>query len=135
MKQIAKHLSDPFDGFLKGKRYLIYDRDPLFTQAFSEILEAGGVKTIRISPKSPNMTPFAERFVRSIKYECLNKMLIFGESHLRYVINEYMEHYHTERPHQGIDNTIIEPLPQPKDGKIVCQERLGGLLKSYRRAA
>ena len=84
MKQIAKHLSDPFDGFLKGKRYLIHDRDPLFTQAFSEILEAGGVKTIKISPKSPNMTPFAERFVRSIKYECLNKMLIFGESHRKH---------------------------------------------------
>jgi putative transposase len=81
------------------------------------------------------MNPFAERFVRSIKSECLSKMLIFGERHLRYLINEYMEHYHTERPHQGIDNTIITPLPQPKDGKIVCQERLGGLLKSYRRAA
>jgi len=76
-----------------------------------------------------------ERFVRSIKYECLNKILIFGESHLRYVISEYMKFYHHERPHQGIGNNIIDPLPQPKDGKIVCQERLGGLLKSYRRAA
>ncbi|MHC4635914.1 MAG: integrase core domain-containing protein, partial [Planctomycetota bacterium] len=62
-------------------------------------------------------------------------MLIFGESHLRYVINEYMEHYHTERPHQGIGNNIIEPPPMVGQGKIVCQERLGGLLKSYTRAA
>ena len=61
-------------------------------------------------------------------------MLIFGERHLEYVIREYMEHYHTERPHQGIGNEIIEPPPQ-SEGEIVCQERLGGLLKSYRRAA
>ena len=86
MKQIARQLSDPFTGFLKGKRYFIHDRDPLFTQAFSEILEAGEIKTVKISPKSPNMTPFAERFVRSIKHECLNKMLIFGENHLRYLV-------------------------------------------------
>jgi putative transposase len=89
----------------------------------------------KTSVACPNMNPFVERFVRSIKSECINKMLIFGEKHLRYVVGEYMEHYHTERPHQGIDNNIIEPLPQPKEGKIVCQERLGGLLKSYRRAA
>ena len=72
--------------------------------------------------------------IHSIKSECINKMLIFGESHLRYVVGEYMEHYHTERPHKGIGNEIISPQPQGK-GKIVCQERLGGLLKSYRRAA
>ena len=135
MKQMARHLSDPSEGFLKDKRYLIHDRDPLFTQEFSDILGVVGIKTIKISPRSPNMNPFAERFVRSIKSECLSKMLIFGERHLRYLINEYMEHYHTERPHQGIGNNIITPLPQPKDGKIVCHERLGGLLKSYRRAA
>ncbi len=63
-----------------------------------------------------------------------NKMLIFGERHLRYVVNEYMEHYHTERPHQGIGNNIIDPPPLG-NGRIVCHERLGGLLKSYRRAA
>ena len=135
MKQIARNLTDPIDGFLKDKKYLIHDRDPLFTKDFRKILRSSGIKPVKTTVACPNMTPYAERFVRSIKYECLNKMLIFGERHLRYVVNEYMEHYHTERPHQGIGNNIITPLPQPKDGKIVCQERLGGLLKSYRRVA
>ncbi len=135
MKQMARNLTDPIDGFLKDKKYLIHDRDPLFTKEFRAILRAGGVKPVKTTVTSPNLNPFAERFVRSIKSECLNKMLIFGERHLRYVVGEYMEHYHTERPHQGIGNNIITPLPQPPDGEIVCHERLGGLLKSYRRAA
>ena len=134
MKQIARNLTDPFGGFLKGKKYLIHDRDPLFTKDFRAILKAGGIDCKKTTVACPNMTPYVERFVRSIKSECLNKMLIFGESHLRYVVNEYMEHYHTERPHQGIGNNMIEP-PPPGKGEIICQERLGGLLKSYRRAA
>ena len=135
MKQMARNLTDPIDGFLKGKRYLVHDRDPLFTKDFKAILKAGGVTCKKTAVACPNMNPFVERFIRSIKHECLNKIIIFGESHLRYVVGEYIEHYHTERPHQGIGNNIIDPLPQPKEGKIVCQERLGGLLKSYRRAA
>jgi putative transposase len=135
MKQIARNLTDPIDGFLKNKKYLVMDRDPVFTEAFKEILRAGGIKPIKTTVASPNLNPFVERYIRSIKYECLNKMLIFGESHLRYVVIEYVEHYNTERPLQGIGNNIIEPQPQSKDGKIICHERLGGLLKSYRRAA
>ena len=135
MKQMARNLTDPIDGFLKGKKYLVHDWDSLFTEAFKGILKAGGITCKKTSVACPNMNPFVERFVRSIKHECLNKMLIFGESHLRYCVNEYIEHYHTERPHQGIGNNIIEPQPQPKDGEIICHERLGGLLKSYRRAA
>ena len=134
MKQIARNLSDPMNGFLRNKKYLIHDRDPLFTKEFRAILRAGGVKPVKTTVASPNLNPFVERFVRSIKYECLNKMLIFGEEHLRYVISEYMTFYHQERPHQGIGNIIIAPQPQGK-GEIVCHERLGGLLKSYRRAA
>ncbi len=134
MKQIARNLTDPIEGFLRDKKYLIHDRDPLFTKAFKEILKAGGITCKKTTVASPNMTPYVERFVRSIKSECINKMLIFGEKHLRYVVNEYMEHYHTERPHQGIGNNIIDP-PSLGDGKIICHERLGGLLKSYRRAA
>jgi len=132
--QMARNLTDPFDGFLKDKKYLVTDRDPLFTKDFRMILKAVGIKTVKTSVASPNLNPFAERFVRSIKSECLNKMLIFGERHLRYVIENYVDHYHTERPHQGIGNNIIEPPPQG-DGRIVCHERLGGLLKCWRRAA
>ena len=131
---MARNLTDPVNGFLKGKKYLIHDRDPLFTKEFRAILRATGVKCVKTTVASPNLNPFVERFVRSIKYECLNKILIFGESHLRYVISEYMKFYHQERPHQGIGNNIIDPQPQGK-GEIVCHERLGGLLKSYRRAA
>ena len=134
MKQIARNLTDPIDGFLKNKKYLVHDRDSLFTKDFKAILRAGGITCKKTSVASPNMTPYVERFVRSIKHECINKMLIFGERHLRYVVSEYISYYHTERPHQGIGNNIIEPQPQGT-GEIVCHERLGGLLKSYRRAA
>lgn len=134
MKQIARNLTDPFCGFLKDKKYLIHDRDPLFTEAFKSILKAGGVKDIPSMPCAPNFSPFVERFIRSIKSECLDRMIIFGPKHLEYVVKNYCEHYHTERAHQGLDNNIIEPPPQGT-GPIECQERLGGLLKFYRRAA
>ena len=134
MKQIARNLTDPIDGFLKGKKYLIHDWDSLFTKDFKDILRAGGIRCVRTSVACPNMNPFVERFVRTIKSECLDKMIIFGEKHLRYCTEQFIIHYHEERPHQGIGNNIIDPQPQGK-GEIVCHERLGGLLKSYRRAA
>jgi hypothetical protein len=134
LKQIAKNLTDPFGGFLKKKKYVVHDRDPLYTDAFINILKAGGVKAIKSMPMAPNFSPFVERFIRSIKAECLDRMLIFGEAHLRYCISEYMKHYHQERPHQSLGNEIIEPPPKGR-GRIICRERLGGLLKFYRRAA
>jgi len=134
IKQIAKNLTEPFGGFLEDKRYLIHDRDPLFTQEFRKIMGFSGIKTIRTLPMAPNLTPIVERFVRSIKSECLNNMLIFGETHLRYCVEQCCLHYYHERPHQGLSNNIIEP-PLQGNGKITCYERLGGLLKSYRRAA
>ena len=97
------------------------------------MLKAGGIEPIKSMPLAPNFSPFIERFIRSIKSECLDRMLIFGEAHLRYCISEFIDHYHTERAHQGLDNNIIEPPPQGA-GDIVCQERLGGLLKFYKRA-
>jgi len=135
MKQVAKNLVNPVDGFLKNKRYLIYYRDHLFTKKYSDILRAGGAKTIKTPRKSPNMNVYAERFIRTIKYECVYKMLFFGEKHLRYCLDEFCIHYNTERPHRSLGNKMIEPPPQPKDGKVVLCKRLGGLLKSYRRAA
>ena len=132
MKQMARNLSDPIGGFLNGKRYLIHDRDPLFTKEFRQILKAVGIQVVKTPKWSPNLNAYAERFVWSIKYECLNKLIIFGERHLRYVIEEYIRHYHHERPHQGIGNHIIDPFIQG-EGEIVTRERLGGLLKSYRR--
>ena len=116
MKQIARNLSNSFNGFLKDKKYLIIDRDPLFTKDFIDILKAGGVQCVKTTVASPNLNPFVERVIQSIKHECLNKMLVFGEDHLRYVVKEYLEHYHQERPHQGIDGKkpieMINPLPK-----------------------
>jgi putative transposase len=134
MVQMARNITDPFCGFLKDKKYLIHDRDKLYTKQFIKTLKAGGIKPIKSMPLAPNFSPFIERFVRSIKSECLDRMLIFGEAHLRYCITEFVTHYHSERAHQGLDNNIIESPPQGT-GEIVCQERIGGLLKFYRRAA
>jgi putative transposase len=102
MKQVARNLTDPVDGFLRGAKYLIHDRDPLFSKAFIAILKAGGVKSVKIPARSPNCNPYAERFVKSIEYECLNHFVIFGERHLRYLVNEFVQHYMTEWFHQGL---------------------------------
>ncbi len=140
MKQVARNLTDAVDGFLKDARYLIHDRDPLFTKDFREVLKnsSSGVKTVKLPARSPNLNPFAERFVLSIKSECLDKMIPLGERHLRTAVKEFAAHYHFERPHQGLGNQLIEaPTNAANDNgsAIQCRERLGGLLRSYHRAA
>jgi len=139
MKQLAQNLVDPVDGFLRGAKHLIHDRDPLFTEAFIAILEAGGVKSVAIPAQSPNCNPYAERFVKTIKYECLNQFVIFGERHLRHLIKEFVEHYMTERFHQGIGGQLIRNVGPTNDngadGKVACRSRLGGLLNYYHREA
>lgn len=129
--------TDAEDGFLKGKRVLIHDRDPLFTKKFRETLRAAGVRSLKLPKRSPNLNAYAESWVRSIKRECLDKMILFGDRHIRHVIGEYVEHYNNERPHQGIGNRLInEPAePPPRDGPVQCRKRLGGLMRSYRREA
>ena len=104
MMQCARQLTDPFDGFLLGKRYLIHDRDTKFTDAFDHLLRDSGVKPVILPPRSPNLNAHCERFVRSIKEEALGQMIFLGEASLRYVLHQYLSHYHTERNHQGLDN-------------------------------
>jgi len=139
MKQIARNLTDPFDGFLLGAKYLVHDRDPLFTDAFREILRQSGVEPLKLPARSPNLNPFAERFVKSIKYECLNHFIFFGERHLRYVIAEYLSHYHERRYHQGLSGRLIRRPEAAADdgdeGPIRCRSRLGGMLNYYYREA
>ena len=120
--------------FLSRCRYLIHDRDTKYSLRFRIVMEAAGITLIRTPFKAPNANAYAERFVRSIKEECLDRMILFGEGHLRRVIDQYVEHYHGERNHQGIDNELIEGKPG-SIGDIACCERLGGLLKYYHRAA
>ncbi len=137
MKQVARNLTDCFCGFLKGKRYLIHDRDPLFSSDFAQILLAAGVKVVKLPPRSPNLNAYAEAFVRSIKHECLNRMIFFGTGHLRRTVSEFVEHYHGERNHQGLSNRLIKPNTGscPREAPISCRERLGGLLRYYHRRA
>ena len=110
MEQMARNLTDPVDGFLRTARQLIHDRDPLYTRVFGEILTSGDVGPIRLPPKRPNLNAYAERFVRSIKEECLHRVVPLGEGHLRLIVHEYVEHYQRERNHQGLDNHEREGL-------------------------
>jgi len=137
MNQIARNLTDVGEGFLRNARYLIHDRDPLFTRDFGEILRAGGVETVRLPARSPNLNAYAERFVRSIKSECLAKIIPLGERHLRLVVSEYAAHYHLERNHQGIGNRLIDrSRGRPENlGRVARRERIGGVLKFYYREA
>lgn len=135
MEQVARNATMEDTGYLNGCRYLLQDRDTKFCSAFRETLAAGGVKCTPISARSPNLNAYAERWVRSIKEECLSKLILFGESSLRRVVSEFVAHYHQERNHQGKDNVLLFPVsatrePGPR-GAIRCQERLGGLLKYY----
>src|SRR5882724_3276327 len=111
MQQCARQLTDPFDGFLLDKRYLIHDRDEKFVHGFDRILRASGVEPVVLPPRSPNVNAHCERFVRSIKEEALGRMIFLGEGSLRYAIHHYLTHHHQERNHQGLDNQLITPEP------------------------
>jgi transposase InsO family protein len=138
MAQVARNLTDAVDGFLLPHRHLICDRDTKFTAHFRQVLRSAGVATVLTPYRAPNCNGYAERFVRSIKEDCLDRMIFFGAGSLRRALAEYVEHYHEERPHQGLGNFTPErtvmPRPTPLD-EIQCEERLGGLLRHYRRAA
>jgi len=136
MKQLAKILTDLEDGFLHGKRYLIHDRDPLYTtEGFHEILKSSGIEPVKLPARSPDLNCYAERYVKSIKSECLDHLILSSVGQLEYAIAQYCEYYHHERIHQSLGR-IIEPKHTIEEAaEIVCIERLGGLLKSYHRLA
>ena len=139
MKQMARNMTMAGDGFLNGCRYLLHDRDTKFSAAFCEILRSSGIQPLALPPRSPNLNSHLERWNRSVKEECLSKLILFGESSLRNVLSNYARHYHEERNHQGNDNVILFPATADRigssSGKIQTRERLGGLLKFYHREA
>jgi transposase InsO family protein len=137
MSQIARNLTDSENGILTGKRYLIHDRDPLFTVEFLSMITDAGVESVKLPPRSPNLNAYAERFVRSIKESCLNRMIFFGEESLRSAIQNFVAHYHSERNHQGLRNRLISPEAGHlgSAGEIQRRQRLGGMLNYYYRAA
>ena len=137
MMQTGRNLTDPLDGFLAEKELLILDRDSKYSSAFRDLLKDSRIAVVRLPPRSPNLNAYAERFVRSIKDECLDRMIFFGERSLRKATREFAAHYHRERNHQGINNRLIEPDDDPRStiSAIKCAQRLGGILRFYHRAA
>src|SRR5437667_2377558 len=137
MRQIGRNLTDAVDGILNGKSYLIHDRDPLFTTEFLDMVADVGVKSVKLPPRSPNLNAHAERFVRTIKESCLERMILFGEESLRTAMHNFVAHYHTERNHQGLANRLISPEAGHlgNAGVVQRRQRLGGMLNYYYRAA
>ena len=137
MLQIARNVTDSQAGALHAKRYLIIDRDTKYSEQFRRLIRDNGTKVIRLPPMSPNLNAYAERFVRSIKDECLNRMIFIGQASLRRAVAEYMDHYHGERNHQGLGNRLIQ-MPAAvtaSHGAIHRHARLGGTLHFYCRKA
>ncbi len=137
MLQTARNLTDPDTGFLTPGMMLLHDRDTKYTAHFDRVLNESGVETVRLPPRSPNLNAHAERFVRTVKDQCLKRLIITSESKLRNALKEFVEYYNHERCHQGLGNHIPDPSEtnrtQTKEGKIIRKQRLGGLLNFYYR--
>jgi len=137
MQQVARNLTDGLESFLGGTRYLLMDRDTKYTAAFRSLLRQAGVICLRLPPRSPNLSPHIERFMRSFKDESVSRLILFSESALRQTVLQFLAHYHGERNHQGLDNRIIEPADHvgSTEGRLACRQRLGGILRYYYRKA
>jgi len=137
MKQIARNVTMEGCGALRDCRYLLHDRDSKYTQSFRAIIASGQVEPLVLPARSPNLNAYAERWVRSVKEECLSKVVLFGERSLRRALSEYVEHYHAERNHQGKNNILLLPRDADicREGPVRCRERLGGLLRYYHQEA
>ena len=138
MVQVARVMTSADDGVLRGRRIFICDRDTKWSGAFRRILADAGIRVVQTPFQAPNGNAHAERFVRSIKEECLRQVIILGEAHLRRTLTAFMAHYHQERNHQGLDDRLIAPeclAPPGADRAVQCRARLGGLLRYYHRAA
>ena len=131
MQQMARNVTMGGCGALRQCRYLLHDRDTKYTAAFRATIETGHVRTLSLPARSP------ERWVRSVKDECLSKIILFGDRSLRRAVSEYVAHYHTERNHQGKSNVLLFPDVTEMRGSrpVRCRERLGGLLRYYHQEA
>ena len=137
MVQVARNVTMEAWGFLAPGQYLIHDRDTEFCAAFQQLIDDAGVERVVLPPRSPNLNAYAERWVRSVKEECLSRMILFGEASLRHVLTQYIEHYHHERNHQGKGNVRL-PCGQPRHNasrSSAVSRTAGGLLKYYEREA
>jgi putative transposase len=135
MRQVSRTLTAT-DGLLSAHRVLICDRDRKWSADVRQMLEDAGVHIVQTPYQAPNANAYAERFVRSIKQECLDRVIPLGERHFRQTVSEYVAHYHHERNHQGLGNTLNDGIVPPRrQGRLRRRSRLGGLLNYYERAA
>ncbi len=132
---MARNETDEEHGFLNEGDYLIHDRATVFGEHFRKTLAAGGVTAVPLPPRSPNLNAYRERVIRTVREECLDHFIIFSERHLEVLLREYLNHYHSERPHQGLNNELIVKRRQETTGQIQKQSRLSGLLNHYSRRA
>jgi putative transposase len=138
MVQVARNVTMEEWGFLSPGQYLIHDRDGKYYPAFQQIIDGAGITRVPLPPQSPNLNAYAERWVRSVKEECLSRLILCGEASLRHALMQYVEHFHHERNHQGKGNVLLFPAVNQdaaRPGLMQCRERLGGLLKYYTYAA
>jgi putative transposase len=139
--QAARNLLMDLDDHARRFRLLIRDRDAKFTAAFDAVFSAAAVETVKIPPRAPRANAYAERWVRTVREECLDWTLIWNRQHLQRVLTTYLEHYNKARPHRGIDLDVPVPEPMatvttlPIAGRVECVDVLGGLIHEYRRAA
>jgi transposase InsO family protein len=134
MRQIARNVTMEAWGFLAPGQYLIHEWDGKYCYIFQQIIDVAGIMRILLPARSPNLNACAERWVRSVKEECLSQLIVFGEASLRHVLTQYVEHFHHEWNHQGRGNVLLFPAVgqgPAREGPIQCRERLGGLLTYY----
>ena len=134
--QVARNITMEEWGFLSPGQYLIHDRDGKYCPAFQYIIETAEVTRVPLPPRSPNLNAYAERWVRSVKDECLSRLMLFGEASLRHALTQYVDHYHQERNHQGKGHVLLFPSSRPAGGvtaRCQCRERRGGPLKYSER--
>ena len=134
---MTRNAFDYENGLLCDMRYLIIDRNTKYSDRFRQLISSQGIEVIRLPPRSPNLNAYAERFVRSIKVECLSRMIFIGQASLRRALSEYVVHFHHERNHQGLRNRLIRPITAETGsrGAVRRRRRLGGMLNYYERVA
>jgi putative transposase len=136
--QAARNLLFDLDDHLDRVRFLIRDRDIKFTAAFDAVFTSIGVRVLKIPPRAPRANAYAERWVRTVRAECLDWTLITGPRHLHRILSVYVEHYNTIRPHRAMELTPPlpgAPTPAPAHAQVVRRDLLGGLIHEYHHAA
>lgn len=141
MKKQAKSLLKKARAAKLPIKHLVLDCDYKYTSDFNDVFEKADIRIERTAPRAPNQNAFVERWIGSLRYECLNRFICFGQEHLDHIVSEYTEYYNEQRPHQSLDNrpltgswkTVDEPIGE--DEQVVCKTRLGGVLRQYERKA